>query len=185
MNSVENDGGSDTKLILTVCNGNIHRSVIAAVMIERALMKRGIHRQYRVESRGIAGSAGTDAPLKRNIRGYPMEWSLTSKALATFDINMPEEKQATPITRGIAEEASVILAMDRHVLEGRANSLRRQFPDLGAKIYIFTALAGRSDDIPDLFRSDDEQLYIRVVEDLHAIIENNLEVLLKLADASP
>src|SRR3989344_2190019 len=104
------------KLILTVCNGNIHRSVIAAACIDRKIRDQGLTTRYEVLSRVLQGTQGTKPPLHKNLRDYPMEWPLTEPSLRELGIEIAEGQAATPITRAIAERASVILAMDQLVL---------------------------------------------------------------------
>lgn len=171
------------RLILTVCNGNIHRSVIAEAVIRSGLMARNLGRSHDVMSRGIAGTCGTPAPTGGNIRDYPSEWRLTSLALEGTGTKIPARKVATPITRKVAERASLILAMDDSVLRQRPNSLYRQFPDLTGKMHLFSVLAGEATDIPDLFRKNDQELYARVIGRIRSTIEGNFETLLRLANA--
>ncbi len=52
------------KLIMTVCKGNIHRSVIAALCVKKTIKELGLESEYEIMSRGLQGSAGTDLPLQ-------------------------------------------------------------------------------------------------------------------------
>jgi protein-tyrosine-phosphatase len=170
------------RLILTVCNGNIHRSVIAASIIAAALADKCLEDRYAVLSRGIAGTCNTPAPAGKHIRDYPTEWGHTKTALQEIGVDIPDNQRATPITRSDVERASVILAMDKLVLSEKDNSLHRQFPDGVAKMRLFTELAGKNEDVPDLFRSRDAELYKRVIHTLYDTVSQNFDTLLKLAD---
>src|SRR3989338_7334523 len=74
-----------SKLILVVCNGNVHRSVVAQLCITRELQRRSIDGIACV-SRGLQGTAGTALPQGRNLRDYPREWSLTKPVLDRLGI---------------------------------------------------------------------------------------------------
>ncbi len=169
------------KLLLTVCNGNIHRSVIAAACIDRKIRDKGLTNRYEVLSRGLQGTQGTEPSRHKNLRDYPMEWPLTEPFLRELDIEIADDQATTPITRTIAERASIILAMDRPVLSQKQNSLLNQFPDLSTKMLLFSELAGKIEDVPDVGGVADVTIHRASVEMIHSIIEKHFEDLLHLA----
>ena len=100
------------KIILIVCHGNMHRSVIAEQCINKALQQSGLESAYRVLSRGTQGTGGEDLPEHKNLRDYENEWLLTKPVLEEIGITIPVDQVATPINARIVEEAALILAME-------------------------------------------------------------------------
>lgn len=167
------------KIILTVCKGNIHRSVIAAACINRVLIRRGMSKTFRVISRGLQGSFGTAPPRRPSILDYPEEWALTAPALHERNIEIPMNQTATPVSLSDVEGASVILAMDKYVLDEKPESLMNQFPDHRLRMFLFMELAGLSVDVPDCAGKRDLSAFSSVTEMIYSTVENNFDVLLK------
>ena len=170
------------KLILTVCKGNIHRSVIAALCLENALKRLCLESKYEVMSRGLQGSAGTDTPRFSNLKSYPTEWRLTAPILEEIGINIPSSQIATPITKDVVSNASLILAMDRAVLCSLPHSLINQFPNLGFKMRLFLELAGSIDGIADCAGEADPEIHRNVILTINSIACDRITNILKLAE---
>lgn len=170
------------KMILTVCKGNIHRSVIAALCIEKALKRLCIESEYEIISRGLQGSAGTDMPRFPNLISYPNEWSLTKPILEEIGIEIPAGQIATPITKEIISKSSLILAMDRAVLRVLPYSLINQFPNFGFKMRLFQELAGDTDDIADCAGETDIRIYRNVILSIDSIAQDRIMHILKLSE---
>ncbi|OGE83484.1 MAG: hypothetical protein A3B10_03730 [Candidatus Doudnabacteria bacterium RIFCSPLOWO2_01_FULL_44_21] len=166
-----------SKLILVVCNGNVHRSVVAQLCITRELQRRSIDGIACV-SRGLQGTAGTALPQGRNLRDYPREWSLTKPVLDRLGIEIPVTQQSMPVDRAVVEQARVIFAMDSGVLLQRSNSLVNQFSDQRHKMRLLGELTRRHQDIPDCFGSDSADLHEVVNHSIHRIIEKGFDELL-------
>lgn len=166
------------KVILVVCNGNIHRSVIAEHCLKRSLKKYGIDEKFVVISRGTQGTCETNTPKGKNIYNYPMELSCTKPALDEIEIVIPKEQQTTPVDLVIVESASVILAMDRGTLSERLNSLLKQFPQYGYKMHLFRELEGKNEDVPDCFGSNDKNFHREVVMLIDRVSDECIDVLL-------
>ena len=101
------------RLILVVCHGNIHRSVVAEIYIRKNLRELGLEEKFRVASRGLQGSCQTAMPKFPNLRQYSLEWGNAEPSLRDLEIEIPETQIATPIDESVASEASLILAMDQ------------------------------------------------------------------------
>ena len=165
------------KIILVVCNGNIHRSVIAEYCLNRGLKKKGLSDKFIVVSRGLQGTLGTKIPQGNNLRDYPLEWTLNSPILSELNIDISKHC-TTQIDVSIVEKASLILAMDCGVLMDRTNSLAKQFPKHAYKMRLFRELEGRPIDVLDCFGSSDVALYRQVIELINVISEKYIDVLL-------
>ncbi len=170
------------KLILTVCEGNIHRSVIVALCIEKALKGLCLESKYEITSRGLQGSAGTSMPRFPNLKSYPTEWLLTAPVLEEIGIEIPLSQIATPVTKDIVGNASLILAMDRMVLCGLPHSLVNQFPNFGFKMRLFRELAGNIDDITDCAGKTDPKIYRDVILTINSVVQNHVANILKLVE---
>jgi protein-tyrosine-phosphatase len=164
-------------LILFVCNGNIHRSVIAEVCTRNQLIESGLEGSYEVVSRGIKGMMSTSLSKFPNIRLYPLQWRLAEPSLRDFGINVPRGKITTPISREDAERAAIIFAMDRDVLSDLPNALETQFPDLRYKMRLFREIA----DVPDCADEKTEAAFRNVTHMIHSTVRENWENLLAFA----
>ncbi|PIT93859.1 hypothetical protein COU00_02090, partial [Candidatus Falkowbacteria bacterium CG10_big_fil_rev_8_21_14_0_10_43_11] len=109
---------TELKIILAVCSGNIHRSVIAERCINRVLKKNGMDGEFVVVSRGLQT---TSPPVGKNLRDYEAEWLASSPVLQEIGIDISDAK-STPVDISIVEKASLIIAMDRGVLIDKVNS---------------------------------------------------------------
>ena len=116
-----------TRLILVVCRGNIHRSVVAESCIRKNLQELGLEDKFQVTSCGLKGSCQTAMQKFPNMRYYPLEWGHTQPILRDLGIEIPETQIATPVDKGIVQQSSLILAMDQQVLCGFPNCLIKQF----------------------------------------------------------
>ena len=141
------------KLIVTVCKGNIERSVLATLCIARELAKLPDGNDYVVESRGIQGMPGEPVSAHSNLMLYGEVWPLAAPVLEEFGLEWPRDKLSTPMTFEIATEASVIYAMDRKVLE----KLYTAFPSLSGKIRLFGELTGNAEDVADPYDANTDR----------------------------
>ena len=171
----------EPKMILVVCNGNIHRSVIAELCLNRELKRTGLENKIECVSRGLQGSCGTPLPTGKNLRDYPKEWSLTKPVLDRLGIKIPESQQSTPVDGSIIRKATVVLALDRGVLIDQSNSLIKQSPELSYKMRLFRELEGNSEDVLDCCGQDDVSLYEQTIGVLDQIARGRLGVLIGLA----
>jgi protein-tyrosine-phosphatase len=158
------------KLILTVCKGNIERSVLAALCIERELAKLPDSETFAVESRGIHGMAGEPLSQYPNLMLYEDVWPLAVPAFAKYGIKWPRDKRSTPMTREAAIEASVIYAMDRKVLE----KLHAVFPALTHKIKLFGELTGNAVDVGDPYDMNTPEGHLSVVSFIDSTVRKHI-----------
>ena len=125
----------NTKRILLVCTGNICRSPLAAALLERALVERGIE--------GIAvTSAGTGAwdgaPVSEGAYLVGLERGLDLSS-----------HRARLLTRELVDGADLILTMARHH--------RARVDELGGegRVFVLGEYAGRGgDEVSDPFGGD-------------------------------
>ncbi|OHA24279.1 MAG: hypothetical protein A3G52_02070 [Candidatus Taylorbacteria bacterium RIFCSPLOWO2_12_FULL_43_20] len=169
-------------LILTVCKGNIHRSVLAEACISKYLQELGLEGSFKVASRGLQGTCGTAMPKFPNMRCYSLEYGYTEPILQELEIEIPETKIATPIDEGIVQKASLILAMNSEVLCGFANCLVNQFPKFGFKMRLFSEMAGDIRDVPDCAGKTDTEMYRQVNLTIHATAKNGIQKMCQLAE---
>jgi protein-tyrosine-phosphatase len=163
------------KLILTVCSGNIHRSVIAQLCLNRELVNIGRETEFEVLSRGLQGTMGTGAPKYSNLLFYEMEYRHTQPCLKEIGIEIPINQKATPIDEAIVERASLILVMDEKVL----HSLERRFPKCIFKMRLFVELVGKKEDVPDCSGVDDATFYRQVVMSINEVAKAGIHTMIQ------
>lgn len=152
------------KTVLVVCNGNIHRSVITEMCLDRELKKRGSENVICI-SRGLESRPAG----KCNMTHFPDEWALTEPILKELGIIVSPDRRAVQIDWETAEEASVILAMDRRVLR----ILWDRFPLSAFKMRLFSELVGKCEDIVDCKGiTDDPETHCQANLRIHEIAVN-------------
>lgn len=170
------------KLILTVCKGNIHRSVVAELCIRKNLQEFGLEDKFQVSSRGLQRSCQTSMPKFPNMRHYPLEWGHSEPILRDLGIEIPETQIATPVDKSIVQDASLVLAMDQQVLCGFPNCLIKQFPELGFKMRLFSEMAQNILDVPDCAGKTDTGMYRQVNFTIHSTAKIGIRNMCQLAE---
>lgn len=163
------------KLVLTVCSGNIHRSVIAQLCLGRELVNIRKETELEILSRGIQGMMGTEAPKYFNLRSYKMEYRHTEPCLSEIGIKIPLNQQAIPIDKAIVEQASLILAMDESVL----GSLIWQFSGHSSKMRLFMELVGKKEDVPDCGGVNDATFHRKVVMSINEVAKAGIHNMIR------
>lgn len=163
----------EKKIILTVCHGNIHRSVIAAACFNQAIENRGVQDRCICISRGLQGTCGEPMPAEESLRDYPLEWALSDPILSKLRITIPSDQKATPIDPETVAKASVILAMDYGVgvLSSRFNSLQKQFSEHAHKMRLYMELVGQKKDLVDCFGCADPKIHKSVIKRIHKVAQ--------------
>ena len=151
----------NTKRILLVCTGNICRSPLAAALLERALVERGIE--------GIAvASAGTGAwdgaPVSEGAYLVGLERGLDLSG-----------HRARLLTREVVDSADLILTMARHH--------RARVDELGGEGHVFVLgeYAGREGDeaeVSDPFGGELD-VYRDTCVELEALLQTAVERIVK------
>ncbi len=167
------------KLIVFVCNGNIHRSVVAEACLKQEIEIRGANGLFEVISRGLQGSAGTNPPKHKNLSEYPLEWAIQKPILTDLGLDITKH-MSTPINLGVVKRASLIIAMDKKVLVKLPNSLTKQFPEYNHKMKLFMEFEGKQEDVPDCFGSSDVKLHCYVDEMIINIIKKRINLIVNL-----
>ncbi|MFC1613250.1 hypothetical protein ACFL23_02860 [Patescibacteria group bacterium] len=165
------------KLVVCVCHGNIHRSVIAEHCFNLVFRQRGLDKELFAISRGIQGTMNTDLPKYANLYNYEKELTYSEPFLKQIGVCIPQKQMARPITATILGQASIVLAMDHKVLIAEKNNLVRQFPEYGYKMRLFLELAGSFDDVIDCCGSDDIKLYQQTIMMINTIATKRIDML--------
>lgn len=175
------------KTVLTVCYGNIQRSVIVQLCLSRELVKIGKEAEFEVLSRGIQGTMHTEAPKHLNLRYYAMEYGHTEPYLKEIGIEIPLEQKAILIDEEIVKLACLILAMDEEVLrtkrtkEGVPMSLMAQFPDHVSKMRLFMELVGKKENVPDCGDKDSAKLHRKMVMSINEVAKAGIHTMIRWA----
>ena len=163
----------DKKVVLTVCNGNIHRSVIAEICLDRELKKHGLENVVCI-SRGLESRLGE----KCNMMHFPDEWAITEPILKELDIIVSPDRRAVQVDWETIEKASLILAMDRRVLR----ALWDRFPSSSFKMRLFSELVGKCEDIVDCKGDTNPETHRQANLRINEIVVNGYSFLRELVD---
>ncbi|MEK7077221.1 MAG: hypothetical protein AAB967_03245, partial [Patescibacteria group bacterium] len=165
------------KLIIFVCNGNMHRSPIAERITQKLLSERGLEGTYEVVSRGIQGTVGTKPTKHRKPIEYDLEWNASLPTLQKLGIELADHV-SIPITKNLVERASVIVAMAHDVLTREPNGLNLQFPEYRRKARLFTELAGKEEDVPDCGGVGDTEVHRATIELISEVLHEHFDELI-------
>jgi len=152
--------------IIFVCNGNIHRSVIAAESLRKILRDNKVNSKLSVSSYGIQGTKGTDLPKHKHLSEYPKEWKVAKQILQNFDIDIGKHS-FQKITSSAMKKASIVIAMDNKVYSEAKNSLVKQFPEYKDKIHCFSELTKNNEVIKDPAGSSSKKLHKEIIENIY------------------
>jgi|GEM_PF-2318136 protein-tyrosine-phosphatase len=176
------------KSVLTVCWGNILRSVFLELRLKQELRKRNLEHDITVFSRGIMGSAGVEKPRHPNVTHYPTAWKHSAPLLTAFGIVIPKGKEWVAVDKPSVESASIILAPDYRVLRSEGVGLLHQFPEQAWKMMLFSSLVGETFEVADCKEDDTKENFERLiyaVEDIAVRGTNRLvELLYSLPETS-
>ncbi len=163
------------KTILIVCKGNIYRSVIAELCMQKEIKKIGKEDTISVVSRSLQGTMGLPLPKHLNLRDYSEEYNLAKPYLDNIGIEIPIDKKSTPIDNDIIHQAEQILAMDSYIL----TKLKEQFPQYFYKIRLFGELSTDVSDIIDPNGNKDSESHQMVIISIHNTVRLGMDKLIE------
>ena len=161
------------KLIIFVCNGNIHRSVIAAESLKKMLKERGIGKEFSVDSYGLQGTMGTEIPKHKRLSEYPKEWKAAKPTLRQLDIDI-SQYTFQKVSAGIIKRANVVIAMDGRTYSRASNSLMKQFPDQAHKIHCFSELTLHNKSIKDPAGSGNKKVHQQIITNIYSTVNRKV-----------
>ena len=162
------------KLIVFICNGNIHRSVIAAESLRKIIKEHKISRKFSVASYGLQGTKGTDLPKHKHLSEYSKEWKAAKPTLQKFGIDISKHS-FQKITPTVMKKASVVIAMDDKVYSRAKNSLTKQFPNYKGKIHRFSELTTHNRVVKDPAGSGSKKLHQEIIENIYSTLSKKLK----------
>ncbi|MBA4319469.1 MAG: hypothetical protein C0412_13795 [Flavobacterium sp.] len=165
------------KLIVFICNGNIHRSVIAAESLRKILKKQKIDQSFFVDSYGLQGTKGTNLPKHKHLSEYPKEWEASKPALQKLGIDISKHS-FQKISRTVMKKTSTVIAMDNKVYATAKNSLMNQFPNYTEKIHRFSELTIHNKVIKDPAGSSDVKLHSEIIRNIYSTLNKKFRDIL-------
>lgn len=165
------------RTILFVCNGNMERSPIAEKVTRKLLAARNLEKEIEVFSRGIQGTGGTLPTRFRRPTEYPEEWSGMEPALREYKIDLTQHI-STPITEEDVSRATVVIAMEKLVINREVNGLCVQFPEVSGKIRLFSELAGNDEDVPDGYEMGDRETHRAITKMIVDVLTVQIDTLI-------
>jgi protein-tyrosine-phosphatase len=166
------------KLIVSVCRGNIARSAVAEKIIENEFYQRGLVDKYLSTSRGIQGTSVDPQAVKfPNITYYEKHYEDSKPILHKLNIDLSSHI-STPIDKNIAQEASILLAMDRKTKQ----ALLVLFPNQEKKVHLFSELINEDRDIVDPEGVSGPEKQEKIFTEIRNIIIQGFQKLLYLVN---
>lgn len=162
------------KLIVFVCTGNIHRSVIAAESLRKILKEKKVSPKFSIASYGLQGTKGTAVPRQKHLSEYPKEWEAAKPTLRKLNIDI-RKHSFQKISASVMKKASVVIAMDDKVYSKAKNSLMKQFPEQACKIHRFSELTSLHKSVRDPAGSSDERLHGEIIKSIHSTLNERSE----------
>ncbi len=166
------------KLIVFVCNGNIHRSVVAEKYLSQVLERNHLDNKFSVASYGLQGTMGIAKPRHTNLTEYRKEWKAASPTLRKFRIDLTDHFYQK-ITPAVIKKTAVIIAMDKKVFSTAKNALLNQFPKAKNKIHIFSEITKNHKDIKDPAGNGSFSVHQTTIKNICSTIENKLKTILE------
>jgi protein-tyrosine-phosphatase len=167
------------KLILMVCRGNISRSPVAAIILQRKLAEHGLDGGYSVASRGTQGVAPDDLePVKfPNITYYGDFYENSKSWLHEHSIDLSSHT-SRPIDHDIVRKASVIFAMDRKTIQ----ALAMLFPEEVHKTHLLAEIIAEHEEVIDPEEVPERVKVEQILSSMESMITTGLPTLLAIAD---
>jgi len=166
------------KLIVCVCRGNIARSPFAQAIITKELYQRNLLDEYSSISRGVQGTIVDPQPVKfSNITFYDQLYQDSKSSLDKFEINLSEH-MSTPIDKNIANQSSILIAMDNKTKQ----ALLVLFPEQAKKVHLLSELVNEDRDIIDPEGVSGIEKQEKIFSEIQNIIHQGFPKLLTLID---
>ncbi len=168
------------KIITFICNGNIHRSAIAEIYLNKVLKKNKLDNEFIAKSYALQGTQGTPKPLHKNLMEYPKEYKIALPILKSFKIDITGHlyKKITP---SAVEKSAVIIAMDKKTYSQAKNALIKQFPKYKNKIHVFSEFTENHKGIKDPFGNTSPKFHLATIKSICLTIEDQYKNILDLA----
>ncbi|MBI2484724.1 hypothetical protein HYW18_01060 [Candidatus Uhrbacteria bacterium] len=163
------------KLILFVCRGNIHRSVVAELLARKLLVANG-HPDVEVGSRGLQWYMG-EPPRHPNLMHYPSAWEGSREALAEREVDVSRHI-ARRLELEDMERADAVIVMDQELLRDSPTSVLNLFPSYGEKTHLFSELIDKIQDVEDRGEYASTSEYRAAVEEIESTLVSGLPRLL-------
>ncbi len=149
------------KTILVVCTANICRSPMAAGLLRDRIAKASLASEVQVLSAGVWADEGSRASTN------------ATAVLRQRGIDLAEHR-SQPLSYPLLKQADIVLVME----EAHRRSIFYMAPEVLAKVYLLTEMAGGHDDVADPFGGPLEG-YVETADELAALIDNGLPKMLK------
>jgi protein-tyrosine-phosphatase len=161
------------EIILFVCLGNIHRSVLAETVLKQSL---GSTSKYDVISRGIQGMYPHMPPKHANLSCYTEQWEASRPILEELTVPLDHfiHRDAVPLDKETVANAHMIIAMDANVY----SILQNTFPEFRNTIVRFSDVVRSSEQANDCAESRNESEHRKtnmfIVEGIRNVLSKNL-----------
>lgn len=162
------------KKILIVCWGNIFRSPVAKIFMDREIQKKGMGNIIKCDCAGVMGSKNIPMPKFLNFTFYKIEFESAKPVLEKFNLDLSNFK-SKPVNEELLLKSDIVLAMDNKVFD----FLNKKFPEHKAKIFLFSEFFGQSKEIEDPDGVTIEKKYATITKDIFNCVTEGFNKLLK------
>ena len=162
------------KNILIVCWGNIFRSPVAKIFIDKEIQKRGLENIIMCDSAGVMGSKNIPPPKFANFTLYQNEFESAKPVLEKFNLDLSNFK-SKPVNKELLLKSDIVLAMDNKVLD----FLKKEFPKYKAKMFLFSAFLANQKEIEDPDGVTIEKKYATITQEIFDCVTKGFDNLLK------
>lgn len=161
----------NSKKIIFICSGNVHRSILAEIVCEDVLLHNNLTEKYLISSRGLQGAFNIPRSRHDNLPQYTMEWEIDKPIMDELgvDTSLFFTKTSTPVQPEDIEQADLVIAMDSKA----ANILHEQLPAFSDKILPFSALNEYAVDVEDCADQYDQSLHKAVNTEIVTTIRDH------------
>ncbi len=163
------------KIVLVVCWGNIYRSPVAKIFLDREIKKRGLEKELVCESRGIHGSGNVPPTKFPNFSCYEEECRAAKPVMEKYGLDLTNQI-SQPIDEQIIAESAIIFALD----EKTQKAIISRFPQAEKKIHLLTELTGKPRSIEDPDGVTETEKYEAVTKEIHDCVTSGFPKLLNL-----
>jgi len=162
------------KLIVFVCHGNIHRSVVAEIFLKQLLATDKSSKSFTVISMGTQRTQTRYS----NLTQYLTEWTASEPSLRELGVDLHKFRThiSRPLTETVMNHAAIAVVMTPEILA----EAQKLFPAHSTKLVLFNDLADKKTELPDCFDSDDIARHAHVNTEIVTILRNSYKKLLAM-----
>jgi len=169
---------TDKKLILFICDGNMHRSALGAYWTTQLLQRYGVT-DICADSRGVRGLTGPRENGTHGPKDKLEKWDVSAPFFRQFGnddlYKAMEAHKSRTVSAKDMKRAALILVPDRIVFD----ILVKKFSKQKSKIELYMRLVGVDAEIANCGGSNDQDLHHMVAEMILRVIDVSFDTIVR------